>query len=208
MGTKSLDIWRRFKALDGSEQISSPFALAGLSWWLDHRRPSLVLEIGGGIGAASELLRRWAENRPCQIIVVEDDPWCLEQWRRNLPPSLEVRLAVAPPPWTWDFVVLDGPQVPPGLWERGLAIGATIFIEGGRREQRREIREALQKAGRRACWASWRPADRSKGYWVGTLEPCLPERLGFAWVRLREWGRDLPARWRGQPIGKKACGSG
>ena len=200
------DVWQRFKVLPGSSQISSPFALAGVSWWLDRRQPTLICEIGGGIGCASEMLCQWAEGRPCLVVVVEDNPWCLDQWRRNVRPSLEVRLAVTAPPWVWDFVVLDGPQVPPGLWERFLAPRTVIFVEGGRRDQRREIREALRNARRRACWASWRPPSRAKGFHVCQLEPTALERLWFLTVRLREWGRDLPARWRGRPIGKKAHG--
>lgn len=201
-------IHARFGALNGSDQIASAFALAGMRWWLEHRQPSVVLEIGGGIGAASEMLRCWAEDRPCLVVTVEDHPWCLEQWRRNVPPSFEVRLAVTAPPWLWDFVVVDGPQVPKGLWEERLAPRAVIFAEGGRRDQRREIRDALKKAGRRACEAAWRPPNRSKGFSVLLLDPGWSERLWFAWVRLREWARDLPARWAGRPVGKKACGSG
>ena len=201
-------IHARFQALPGSDQISTAFALVGLQRWLARRHLNFVLEVGGGIGCASEMLRQWAEHRPCLVVTVENDAWCLDQWRQNVRSSLEVQLAVTPPPWVWDFVVLDGPQVPPGLWERGLAPRAVVFVEGGRRDQRREVREALEQADRGACEASWRPPNRSKGFSVILADPRWSERLWFAAVRLREWGRDLPARWRGRPIGKKACGSG
>lgn len=196
----------RFRGLEGSHQIASTFALAGLWHWLDRRRPSLILEIGGGIGCASEMLRHWAENRWCQVVTVEDDLWCIDQWRRNVLPTPEVRLAVTAPPWLWDFVVLDGPQVPPGLWEMGLAPRAVIFVEGNRRGQRREIVDVLLSAGRGWCWANWRPPERTKGFWIIVTNPTALEQLWFAGVRLREWMRDLPARAAGRAVGKKARG--
>ena len=127
-----------FKARPGSDQIATPFALHMLRWWLWDRRPLRICEIGAGIGTLSAMVSEYLVLHPeSRAVAVEDDPWYQRQWRENLtlypPPVLYDKLPVYE---FFDFLILDGPQMPPEGWT-GLEIGAIIFIEGNRREQRR-----------------------------------------------------------------------
>jgi len=209
-----------FKAHPGSEQIASPFALVALAWWVQreawrHRgRPRFTIaDIGSGIGTTLACLAWWAghaEIVSAEIISVEHDLWCQEQARQHLGHlgmTLDAALGILyydklPAYMGFDFLVLDGPQIRSSDW-RCLVRGATVFVEGGRREQRKELAHALRAAGRPFCWATWKPTDRSKGFSVYRVEPTVWERLWFAAVRLRECWRDLWARLHGVTVGKR-----
>jgi SAM-dependent methyltransferase len=194
-----------FAELPGSEQIASPFALAGLAVWLDRRQPRIVLDVGCGIGTTTALIGRWGAT---QIVAVEDDPWCLAQARRNLRGVWAEILWYDKVPsayMSFPFVVLDGPQIRLEDW-CCLEDRAVVFVEGGRRGQRAHL-EAWLRAERRAfCHAEWKPKDRTKGFHVYVTEPTRWERAWFATVRLREGWRDLRARLRGIPVGKRRRG--
>ena len=199
------DLWQKhrwFQGLPGSAQIATLYACQALWWWLNRRRPRSILEIGGGIGCLSAVLARW-RHQECntEVSTVEDNPWCLEQWRKNLGSPPAIRLCASIPRGTWDFVVVDGEQTTTALWEC-LAHRAVIVVEGNRRAQRAEITGALGRHGRAFCWAPWRPWDRSKGVWVLQADPRRWERVWFRLVRGREWARDLPWRLVGWPVGK------
>mgnify|MGYP001605311303 FL=1 len=207
--TLAADIHARFRALPGSGQIASEFALTGALAWLRRSRPMRVLEIGAGIGCLSEVIRRWAVSDSgvflnAEIICVEDEPWCQAQWQQNvrpLPPGLHL-FDKAPLLVWWDFVLLDGPQMPADGWI-ALAQRGVIFVEGGRRAQRSELHRVLREAGRHSIEATWRPPDRSKGFSVVLCDPTPAEEVWFAAVRCHEWLRDLPLRLRGRPVGKR-----
>lgn len=200
------DIFDRFRARPGSDQIASAFALSGLAYWLNRQRPGRVLEIGAGIGALSEVIRRWmtsdfAAFAETEAVCVEDDPWCQVRWREHLaflPPGM--RLVDKIPNEFFDFVILDGPQIRPEEWAV-LTPQATVFVEGRRREQCRALRAFL--TGMASASASWRPGDRTKGYTVFRLAPTPAERRWFRYIRIREWWRDLPRRLSGRPLGKR-----
>lgn len=202
-------IHARFRALPGSERIASEFAVAGALAWLQRARPMRVLEVGAGIGCLSEAIRIWAVSDfeiflDAETICVEDEPWCRAQWEQNvrpLPRGMHL-FDKAPLLVWWDFVLLDGLQMPAEGWI-ALARRAVVFVEGGRRAQRTELRRVLREAGRQAIEATWRPPDRSKGFSVVLCDPTPAEAVWFAAVRLREWCLDLPLRIRGRPVGKR-----
>ena len=194
-----------FAGLPGSGQIASRFAVEALAWWLTRQNPRHLCDVGAGIGTLTAIAALWSQ---AEIVAVEDDPWCLEQARRKL----KTIWSAHPILWydkipsgymTFDFLILDGPQVRPGDWAC-LERRAVVFVEGGRRGQRAELETAL-RGNRPFCRASWKPADRSKGYHMYLLEPTRWERTWFACVRLREEWRDLRARLRGVAAGKRRC---
>ena len=88
-----------------------------------------VLEVGSGIGCLSEAIRSWASGDfgvflDAEIICVEDEPWCRAQWQKNVRPLPRGMHLFDKPPllvW-WDFVLLDGPQMPADGWI-ALALG-------------------------------------------------------------------------------------
>ena len=211
MSFNAAPLHRWFRGRPGCEQIASAYACQALWWWLSRRQPRSILEIGGGIGCLSAVLALWGVEYDAEVSTVEDNPWCREQWRKNLPDPRTVRLCASIPRGAWDFIVVDGEQSTPALWTR-LLPRAVVFVEGNRRDQRAEITRALSQMssimcepedGRPFCWAPWRPWDRSKGVWVLQVDPTPWERLWFLLVRWREWARDLPRRLAGCPVGKK-----
>lgn len=194
---------RHFLSLPGSGQISSEFAVLGLAKWIGRRLPRHVLEIGHGVGTLTALLAWWLVQT-ADLVAVEDDPWCQEEAKRNLGPlASRVIWCDRIPAWArTDLVVLDGPQAKPEDW-KCLNPRAVVFIEGRRRGQRARLFDALQWVGRPACWAEWKPRDRSKGYSVVLCEPSKMERVRFALVRIREGVLDWIGRLRGVPVGKR-----
>lgn len=206
----ALHTW--FKTRPGSGQIATSFALEGLAFWIQrqawrHGGPYrfMVADVGSGIGTTLACLAWWADK--AEIVSVEDDSWCQTQARENLS-HLGVARGILyydklPVYMAFDFVVLDGPQL--NDWAC-LTDGATVFVEGGRRDQRKELMRALTKARRPFCWAQWKPSkDRSKGYSVYRLTPTIAERLWFLSVRIWQYGLDCHALLRGRTIGKRQC---
>lgn len=208
------EIYARFRALPGSEQIASEFAIAGLQRWLawaDLAGHGLsILEVGAGIGTLSFTIHNsahWA-----LLTMLEDDEWCRHALYANTGltagPLRASRRAGGP----WDFVVIDGGDSCDDYYA-DLAPRAVVFFEGRRREQR-HVLEAMSnpelvcelRGGRPYCWAEWKPADRSKGFVVYQFEPTPAERVAFAAIRMREGARDLLVRLGGKPIGKKRKG--
>lgn len=199
-----------FKARPGSEQIATAFALRGLAEWVSRtawqvasreRRAISVGDVGHGIGTTIACIAWWAGIN-ASIVAIEDNPWCQEQAKKNLG-LLEARVL-----WYselksylgFDLLCVDGPQITE--WAC-LAPRAVAFFEGGRRDQRAALRAWLRSERRPFCEATWRPKDRSKGFTVIVSAPTGRERVWFACVRVREHWRDLRARMRGVPIGKR-----
>ena len=198
-----------FAALPGSDRIASAFALEGLAYWLERRRPERVCDIGAGIGTTTALIALWSE---AEIIAVEDHPLCQESANLNLRHCRTAGGIIwydkIPSYMVFEFVVLDGPQVRAEDWGC-LAESAVVFVEGGRRGQRAVLEAALRARGRPFCRAQWKPpTTRGKGFHLYLLEPLWWERLWFAAVRLREGWRDGWARRLGMPIGKRRTGHG
>lgn len=193
-----------FRSREGSDQIASLWALKGLHRWLVDNRPRRILEIGAGIGTLSMLLA--VECRLAELIVcVEDDSWCRSQWGRNLgflPPAMHLYDKVPLYEQPFPLIVLDGPQMPSDGWHL-LARGGTVFVEGGRRQQRDEIKSFLSKAKRGWCEWSSRPPDRSKGYWLVLAEPEPWEWIWAGWRNACEGWLDLRARLAGRTVGKR-----
>ena len=199
-------IHARFSRLPHTERMASLCAMRGLEWWLRHRRPAVIAEIGAGPGALTTVIMG-AIPPPTTVFLVEEDPVyrsLLDQyvsipwWRTN-------KWDEWPEPWPWDPVeclVVDGGDNRPQYYEC-LAARALIFFEGRRREQRAVARRVLADAHRSTVEAEWKPRDRSKGYAVILCEPAWHERVWFAAVRTRERLLDGWARVRGVPIGKR-----
>ena len=198
-----------FAALPGSEQIASTFAVEGLAFWLTVRDPKRVCDVGAGIGTLTAVIAAWSQ---AEIVAVEDDPWCLAQARLNLRACWSAHEILfydkLPSSYmSWDFIVLDGPQVRREDWQ-ALEPHGVVFVEGGRRGQRAHLEAELRAMERPFCRAQWKPADRSKGFHVYLLEPTRWERVWFACVRLCEGWRDLRARLRGATVGKRRPNTG
>ena len=200
------DIHARFSKLPGSGQIGSLFAMRGLAFWLERRRPTTVVEIGGGIGALSTVILRNVGEWTA-VWVVEPHPWCQEQWKQNVVTACRRVFhasATVPSRHRVDFLVVDGGDQR-GDYYRNLAKRALVFVEGGRRPQRAVLEAELRRACRPFARATYRPLwPRTKGYSVYVTNPTAWERVWLASVRLREAILDLVARGLRLPVGKKA----
>ena len=197
-------IYSRFWAYEGSEQIASLWALEGLEARLLDSPPQRVLEVGGGIGTISRLLALYCWMAEF-VICVEDDPWCRSQWGRNMasiPPVMHLYDKVPLYEQPFDLIVLDGPQMPLDGWHL-LARGGTVFVEGNRRSQRAELAASLRAAGRGFVQVPSKPPDRTKGYVLVLAEPEPWERIWALWRKNREGWLDFKARVRRLPIGKR-----
>ena len=203
-------IRNHFVTLPGSQEIASEFALHAIWDLYRDLDPESVCEVGHGVGTITFMLAMWRTSRT-QIIAVEDNPWCIEQARRNLGLAssyLQMDGAVLwydkiPSYEIFDMIVVDGPQVSAQDWESCLADRAVVVFEGNRREQRALFEATMRRCGRRFCRINIKPLDRSKGVWVYQTQPDWRERYRYFKTWLVEWCRDVRARWRGQPIGKR-----
>ena len=160
-----------FRAMSGSEQIASPFAITVLRATLERLQPARILEIGAGIGTLTALLARHGQ----QVHVVETDSFCQAQllrapfWHR-LSPGLG---------YLHHLIVVDGDQVKPNIALGLLARGGWMLVEGNRRNWR----AGLKYGYREFTAVNLRPFDRSKGVWLLAFEPSPALRLGFALER-------------------------
>lgn len=204
--TVASEIHAQFRRQSGSDQIASEFAIHQLQTWLWSHCPRRILEVGAGIGTLSAVISDYliVFGGHSEAVSVEDDPWCRAQWERNLAwwPAKPILFDKIPPFDFFDFVVLDGDQMPDDGWVC-LAAGATVLIEGNRRQQRARLRQYLTNVGRPFCETPSRPQDRSKGIWLIRCEPAWWERVLFFANRIAQWLRDIPARLNGRPIGKR-----
>ena len=199
---EALALHARFKAMPDSQRIATPFAIAGLRWWLGKIRPRYIAEWGTGIGTLTEVIL--SAQPACYVWSHESDEQFLEIAKHNLQEkTARLQWLDRPEMRSWpglfDMLVIDGP--PSQTWIP-LNTRASVFIEGGRRDQRRQLEKRFGTV-RRWCRAEWKPKDRSKGFHIYLLDPLPWHRVWFAMVRFREWMLDLPARWRGDPIGKR-----
>ena len=203
-------IYAEFRAQPGSAQMASLYAIEGLLWWIHRQHPAWVLEVGAGIGTLTYTALTTAPS----VIALESDPGCLQalhlRWPECTSPASQgvgqdrIRLRVKPREWVpplgdvVPFMIVDGPveHVPQ------LARRATVFFEGGRRDARILLEGILHTRGRQYVSATWRPADRSKGYTVYLIDPTMWDRWWFRLVRWRESVRDQRGRFFGYVVGK------
>lgn len=174
-------IFRRFRALPGSEQIATEYALVGLANLLRRQRPKRILEIGAGLGTLSALLLR---APPATYWVLERDAGYRSAWDENVGRAryavtkvTELPRADAVSPF--DLVVIDDRLQDP-FPAAFLARRAVCYFEGNRGPERGLVAVGLARAHRRAAWLNRRPWDRSKGFWIAACEPTVWERMRFA----------------------------
>lgn len=205
VSAKSRDLFAVFRALPGSEQIATAYAIEGLLRWLRRRRPQHIYEAGAGLGTLSVAILSTApvDSTHFRCQVEERDVEYRALWERRLGPLVGatiVRTADWTPPLRpFDFVVVDGPHGP--YWDH-LAPRAVCFFEGNRVNERADLAAALWRGQRGVAWGNWRPMDRSKGYWVALLDPTIVESCWFGLVRGRQWALDrLVCPWTGRRSG-------
>lgn len=144
----ALDLYNKFKAMTDSEHIASPVGIHALFAVLDENRPKNVLEIGGGIGTLSLQVLTYTD---ADLVVFEDHVGCIDSLKKNLS-GFESRYTLIDdyedfelPNEEYDLLIVDGGH-------RGLlrdVISRTtkvrgLFVEGGRAEQRKVIRQSLR----------------------------------------------------------------
>lgn len=145
---RAQEIYGRFAARSGAEHIASPIGLHALLAVVDKTKPKYILEVGGGIGTLSYALLTYSEAR---IDVFEDHPFCIDQLRKALVryedryTLLDTYERYALPRTAYDVVIIDGGGHA-FIYNliRELDDVRVIFIEGGRREQRKQARRALR----------------------------------------------------------------
>lgn len=164
-----------FRAMSGSDQIASPFAIAVLRATLETVQPGRVLEIGSGIGTMTDILTTFG----CVVHEIEDNAFCRAELRRNLA-DWQVRRISPGLGYLHSLIVVDGDQVRPNIALGLLRQTGWILVEGNRRTWR----AGLKCGSREFTAVNLRPFDQSKGMWVLAFEPTPALRLGFAAERL------------------------
>ena len=185
------DIFCRYRALPGSDECATEFAIAALMRWVSVIRPKKVLELGVGIGTLSTAIL--LAGPPQVLAVVEREAWCREEWNRNVPvdgtwttvdgtKTTLFRLADWPAkPFPADLLVVDDwLPVRYSLVEPCVGRRALVFLEGNRVIERAIIREGLRTAGRRVAILNRRPWNRSKGFWLMQADATIWERGRWA----------------------------
>lgn len=181
------NVFARFRALPGSDEIATAFAIEGLTRLLRRHRPRTVIEVGAGLGTLSQVI---LDHGPAatSLTVLERNGWCGARWAENLAEAVVgacvFRLSAWPEkPYGWpvrpvDLLVVDDwlplryDQVEVLLGQRALA-----FFEGNRTVERCIVREGLRAKGRRVAALNRRPWDRSKGFWILRADATRLERF-------------------------------
>ena len=180
-------VFARFRALPGSDEIATAFAIEGLVKLLRMDRPQRVIELGGGIGTLSQVI---LDEMPAGSIltVLERNGWCGARWAENVVIKTLAwtphRLSAWPDkPYDWpvrpvDLLVVDD-WLPLRYDQVEVLLGrrALVFLEGNRPIERCIVREGLRAKGRRVAALNRRPWDRSKGFWLLRAEATRAERL-------------------------------
>jgi spermidine synthase len=183
------EIFRRYKAKDGSAHIASAVSLAHLSACLREFRPRRVLECGAGIGTITDALLSH-ESHVERVVSFEWNAFCLRTLASNLAHHDRSRLAIVTdaselPATPADMIVCDGDF---GDVFRAARPGTVIFSDGTRQEFREQCRCALERggltvlfgqhgAGRSLKFRYWsrfgipifRVAPKRKGCWIGQV---------------------------------------
>ena len=196
-------IYRRFKALPGSDQIASEFAIHWLMETILAWEPESVLEIGSGIGTLT-FTAFAATRKPLRYAFVEDNQFCLWALQKNLPHAWRQMTnrtggagCVLPGPV--DLVIVDGEAGRATLDWLTAKPRQVVFVEGNRRGQRDEIECAAWAAGRPLARLHLRPSDGSKGFWLYAFD--VPRALRIAlwlltwtnwfWVGIQHYPRQI-----------------
>ncbi len=181
----SQQIYERFAAKAGSENIATQFALAGLADLLTKIKPQTVLEFGAGIGTITSLLLTHPANVK-RVFCTEDNAFCLEQLALNLQQTSPDRPKILTGPEQLsqlddniDLVIVDGG------FDGNLAQpfehvreGTYCYFEGVRRQSREAMVGTLANRGLKCTVVNNRPAGRK--LWT------------FRWLERRILGIPLP----------------
>ena len=129
-------VWRPFKnrsridprGREAAEQIKRcapetkgqyPFQAADIARWLDHARPTRIVELGAG--QTTPFFAYWAQDHDAEFVSFEQD----ERWKRLVEGACPARIVLsevivaddvryAEPIPDCDFLYVDGPASPPG----------------------------------------------------------------------------------------------
>ncbi len=164
------EVYERFRAKPGSARIASAFALAHLAALLRERRPRSALEIGAGIGTVTWALLAHPVGVE-RVVATEDVPFCLEQLDRNLTQEMKNRLHLVTEPRT--FASVQGPfdlLIIDGVWDweavaARLREGSACFVEGQRKRERADLREALRRRNLDCVFVPYRRGFRIQFSW-------------------------------------------
>ncbi len=143
-----------FSSCLGSEHIASEFALIHLCCLLRVKKISSVLEFGAGIGTMTyKLLSHLPELE--MVTVTEDNIFCLEQLKTNIPKKYKKRLRILTNESelkdieaSFDLIILDGKYNIEFIAEL-LPEETIIFIEGSRKKTIADINDALKKRNKK-----------------------------------------------------------
>ena len=142
----ALRVHHRFASLPGSKHIASRISLAFLAAILRQQDCELALEFGAGIGTLTYLLLQSG----LRVVALEDNPFCLDQLRQNVPGEWQSRLTLLRHPrdidGAFDLVVIDGLFPRDGMLSF-LRPGMICFIEGSRRRSISTLQERIALAG-------------------------------------------------------------
>jgi protein-L-isoaspartate O-methyltransferase len=175
------DVYRRFVARPGAENIATAGALAYLAATLRQQPSSRILEFGAGIGTITYLLLTFPpETRT--IVSTEANPFCLDQLRENIPAPLWSRLMLVsdgslPTDPRFDLIIVDG-KVPKCTDYSYLREGVVCFVEGNRGKVRSEIESVARTKGLTISFVRLPPRGALRIGWH-------PTRFGFSRPHLR-----------------------
>lgn len=136
------EVWQEMKSKPGSQSIATLATLQFLYNLCWSNRITSVLELGGGIGTITRLLKRCGAD----VDVYEDHPFCVDSLKEIEGIIIITDYKTLPPKRDYDLVIVDG-----GNGEKsGGYIGAisvilayvntrAVYVEGVRSPQRMEI---------------------------------------------------------------------
>lgn len=193
-------VYRSFARKPGSAHIASEQALAHVAAVVRANKIRSVLEFGAGIGTVTYLLLdRLPEDR--LLVSTEQDPFCLDQLARNIPPEMRRGLSISCPREIagsdgFDLVIADGKLAKIQASDY-LGSGSVCFIDGDRAKTRAAIESGLAERSlscdfehhsRRARRFDWRrtssgfPYPRvnlsltpTRGCWIGKVSTAVRE---------------------------------
>jgi phospholipid N-methyltransferase len=170
------DIWTEYALKPHSKHIATLSALACLAQLISERQPNRVVELGGGIGTITALLKRHPDSPPL-LITLEDSLLCLPELRKLFEDDNKGH-AIAQNPaqlsgMSADLLIIDGGSM--SLFElETMRPGTTLFFEGNRVPERATVTEHVRLKGWNVIFTEDFLFMRDepvpgKGCWIGTV---------------------------------------
>jgi spore coat polysaccharide biosynthesis predicted glycosyltransferase SpsG len=146
----SIDNYKRFCELEGSEYIASEYALTTILKFVRTFNISTILEIGLGIGSISDTIFKYAKiiNRDISYTGTENNEFCLKVLPSYVEDFDKINLYSEIneiKEKTFDFIIIDGLDDSLAKIEEYVKTNTILFVEGDRSIQTKTLRKIFPK---------------------------------------------------------------